>query len=245
MKKTNYLLLGCISFLLAGTPPARAQAPDELQAFQQAAGDRSALFRGRQAVRYTFQVNGNPYWYFPDFERGDILCEGNFYRDVPINIDAREQRALVQLSSGVFAVALSPAQAPSFTMGKRRFIGAGPGEALPEGFYEVFGNGPEHVYKHVVKYLNSSVANMNGDPIGYYDPDYKSHILRYFALRATYYFQDADGNISRFKGRGALLRKFPGRRKEIRQALQAAGMDRSSIPFDSYCEAVLNSASAR
>lgn len=244
MKKTNYLL-GSLFTLLVCILPAHAQAPDELQAFQQAAGDRSILFRGKQAERYHFLANGNPYWTDATFHRGDILCEGNLYRDVPLNIDARLQRVLVQLSASTLAVSLTPAQVPSFTIGDHRFIGTGPGQVLPEGFYEVIGNGPELVYKHVDKRLNSSTSNVNGDTIGYYDENYRTDVTRFFGRVATYYFQDAAGEISRFRGRNALIRKFPGRRKEIRQALRDARLDEPGTSFDTFCEAVLSIASSR
>lgn len=59
--KRLFLLLGSVLSLFAGTVTARAQASAELEAFQQAAGDRSILFRGMQATRYTFLANGHPY----------------------------------------------------------------------------------------------------------------------------------------------------------------------------------------
>jgi hypothetical protein len=241
MKKTIILTIGSIFALLAGSQPARAQVQDELQAFQQYAGDRSILYRGKQGTRYTFLANGHPYWSQPAYERGDILFEGNLYRNVPINIDAVAQRALVQMENSPFAVALTPEHTPSFTMGGRQFVGIGPDGALPEGFYEVFGDGPEHVYKHVIKQVNSNTQNVNGDIIGYYDPEYRSDVTRHFAIHKYYYFRDADGNFSRFKGRAALLRKFPDRKK-IRQGVSAIRGNQSDFSFDDFCKAVLYTA---
>lgn len=218
-------------------------AQDELDIFQEAAGDVSVLFRGKQATRYTFAYNGNPYWERPDFHRGDLFFEGNLYRNFLLNVDAREQRVLVRKSSGITAVSLTPLQTPSFTIGDRHFVGIGPGEALAEGFYEVFGTGEEQVYKHVEKVLNEAVADMNGSAIGYYDPGYRSDVYRYFAIKTTYYFRNAEGEFSRIRSRGSLLRKFPSNsRKEIRRAVKAAGIGSSKDQFDDYCKAVLNAA---
>ena len=236
-------LFSSVWLLLASGLCIQAQVSPERQAFQEAAGDRSILFRGKQASRYIFLANGNPYWENSTFKRGDILCEGNEYHDLPLNIDAHRQRVLVQLSSGLLSVSLTPSQVPSFTIDGHRFLGIGPGEDLSEGIYEIFGNGPEHVYKHVFKQLTSSTNNVNGDSIGYYDPDYRSDVTRYFARHTTYYFRDAQGALSRFRSKGALIRKFPGRRKEIRRALQEARLDAPGTSFDAVCEAVLNIAS--
>ena len=241
MKKTLLLTISGIFLLLTGSPAGRAQVPDELQKFQQTAGDRSILYRGKQAARYTVLANGHPYWSQPDFERGNISFEGNDYQNVAINIDALAQRALVQLNNSPFAVALTPEQTPSFTIGTRVFAGIGPGEALPEGFYEVFGDGPVHVYKNVTKVLNSNTTNVNGDIIGYYDPEYRSDVTRHFAIHKYYYFRDAEGNFSRFKNRASLIRKFPDRKK-IRQGVNAARANSPDFNFDDFCKAVLYTA---
>ena len=241
MKKVYLIVVG-LSALLAGGPPARAQAPDELQTFQGAAAERSILYRGKQAARYNFPANGNPYWERPEYRLGDVTFEGNLYRDVLLNIDALNQHALVQIVDGPFAVALPPSLTPSLTMGGRRFEGFGPDEALPEGFYEVLGQGPERVYKHVSKVLNSTIGNHNGDTIGYVDPNYRSDIMRHFAIRRTYYFRDREGNFSRIKNRRALIRKFPDRQRELRRAVQEATSGSRDLDFDSICEVILYAA---
>ena len=87
--------------LLLACMPARGQISHrpEIREYRDTAGDRSILYRGRQAPRYNFRANGHPYWSSPEFRQGDILCEGNFYEDVTVNIDAAAQLALVRISS--------------------------------------------------------------------------------------------------------------------------------------------------
>ena len=237
MKRAVLLTICSVSALLVGSLTAPAQVPAELEAFQAAAGARSSVFRGKQAARYTFPANGHPYWAQPAFETGDMIFEGNLYQHVVANIDAAEQRLLVRMTGSPVAIALAPAQVSSFTLGERRFVGIGPGESLPEGFYEVFGQGPEQVYKHVQKRLESSVNDVNGSTIGYYDEDYRPDVTRYFYYIATYYFRDAAGQFTPFKGRGALIRRFPDRKRQIRQGLRAAFAGRPD--FDTYCKMVL------
>lgn len=240
MKKSILTLIGSV-LLLAPCLPGRAQeAIPELLSFREAAGDHSILFRGRQAPRYLFPANGHPYWYHPDFERGDLVFEGNYYPNVSLNIDALSQQVLVHLEGSTFAVALSPELTPHFSIGERNFEGKGPGEDLPEGIYEVFGEGPERVYKHIWKVISFSVSNMNGKGIGYYDDNYREKLTRYFAYHQAYYFRDADGHFSRIGNRGSLLGKFPERKKEIRKALRAERIGGSRDAFDDFCKAVLN-----
>ncbi len=242
MKKAVIIAISSVFALLAGIQPARAQVPPELEIYQQKAGDRSILYRGKQGARYNVLANGHPYWSTTDFQSGDVLFEGNLYPNVSLNIDALAQRVLVQLANGPFAVALTPDLTPSFTMGGSRFVGIGPGGSLPEGFYEVFGEGPEQVYKQVTKMMNSNTQNVNGDTIGYYDENYRNDVTRHFAIHKSYYFRDAEGNFTRFKSRGALIRKFPERKKQIRQAVNAF-RQHSDLDFDGFCKLVLNTVS--
>ena len=238
---TRPFLLLVFLLLAAGIHvPAAAQERTELQAFQDAAGNRSILFRGKQAARYAFPYNGHPYWRETAFRPGDICFEDNEYHDILININAVSQLALVKLPDSMFSVSLSPSLTSSFTMDGRRYVGVGPGEALPEGVDEVIGKGPEQVYFRIMKTLASSTNIANGDPIGYYDENYRYEVLTYFAIHKFFYFKDAEGNFTRFRSRNALLGKFPGRKREIRQALRDR-LDTYERPsLETYCETFMN-----
>ena len=50
---------------------------------------------------------------------------------------------------------------------------------------------------------------------------------------------DGEGHVSRFRSKGNLLRKFPERRKEIRKAISAAGLDMPGVDLDTYCKELL------
>ena len=242
MKRLVSILSSSVLILLAFGAPARAQAPEpeEVKSYQDASGDRLILFRGKQAARYDFLANGHPYWSTREFIVGDLEFEGNRYYDVPLNIDAVEQTALVRMSNAWLIIALPPEQVTFLDFGGRHFVGVGPDDgALPAGFYQVLGQGPHQVYKHVSKVLRSSTNNANGDTIGYYDPDYRSDVLRHFAIKTEYYFRDSDGQFSRFKGRNALIRKFPERKREIRRAVAEMRAVLPDAGFDAICEEIL------
>ena len=238
MKKSIQLAICSVLALLAGSLTVPAQNRTELEAFQAAAGARSSIFRGKQAARYTFPANGHPYWVQPEYESGSMIFEGNYYQLDFANVDACEQRLLVKMLGSPVSVALSPSQVSSATLGERHFVGVGPDEGVPEGFYEVFGEGPEQVYKHVFKRLDSSVDNVNGTIIGYYDENYRPEVLRHFSYHASYYFRDAAGQFYPIKGRSALIRKFPDRKREIRRELRSSLAGRPD--YDTFCKQVLH-----
>ena len=241
--KRAYLFISSLCLLLVSGPAVRAQISSELLNFQQATGDQSILYRGKEAPRYNFPFNGNPYWENATFRTGDLVCEGKYYHDMSLNINAQKQLVLVQMNSSPQAIALTPSQVSSFTIDGRRFVCVAPGDVLPEGIYAIIGDGPVQIYKHVEKLLNFNTESVNGDPIGYYDPDYRYDVTRYFYIRSTYYFRDAEGHFSRFKNLGSLLRKFPGRRREIHRALDQMLPASPELSFDTYCELVLDIAS--
>lgn len=243
MNRLFCFLSSSFALLLTATS-IQAQIPPEVRTFQEAAGDRSVLYRGKQANRATFPANGHLYWETPEYVVGEIVFDDKCYGDVSLNIDAYAQCALARLSRGQVSVALPAERVSSLTFDGRRFVTvtSDPAGVLPDGFFEVLGTGPEQVYKHVVKHLSSSTVNVNGKAIGYYDENYNTNLTRYFSISTSYYFRDRDGHFTRFRTKGQLLRKFPDRRREIRRSLRAQGIDSFDVGFDAYCLAILNEA---
>lgn len=229
----------CLFLLAGGRDLAAQQHREETLSYQEEAGLQTALLRGKQAARYDFPANGNPYWISAAYSLGEIEVDGRRYYDIPFNIDAVAQRLMVRVGDSQVAVALPPARVQSIVSGDRQYRGIGADGPLPEGFYELIGTGPEQVFKNVTKTLNASPDNVNGERIGYRDPNYRTDVSRYFAIRQNYYFRDAQGVFRRVKGKAALLRCFGARQKDIRQALRASNVDGRVMDFDAYCRLVL------
>ena len=209
--KITYSLFVATCCLAVSCLTASAQESPEIKAFQEAAGRGAVLFRGKQANAYERPANGNPYWSSTTFVPGEIVFEDNLYYDVLVNIDAVTGEALVRKSDSPIAISLPSSEVSLIKTADAIFEGIGPDDPslLPEGFYEVLGDGPEKVYKRVTKKLQTNTQNMNGDPIGYYDPNYNFQLTNYYGILRTYYFKDADGVFTRIKGKKALLRQFP------------------------------------
>ena len=240
MNKTNRILLLCLALCACLTALAQ-QYPAEQRAFQDAAGSGSILFRGKQAKAYDRPANGNPYWSSAAFVPGEIVFEGNHYDDILVNIDAVEGKALVRRADNPVAVALPPDAVTAIHTQDAAYVGLGQDSGgLAAGFYEVIGEGPVKVYKHVTKRIQSSTQNVNGDPIGYYDPDYNPSHTYYYAISKAYYLVDASGNASRIRNKKSILRSFPEQRKNLRKALADARLDMPGTSFEDYCKAVLS-----
>ena len=228
--------LFAISCCLLFPMTAAAQAPPELRSFEQAAGNGSVLFRGKQADTYGNPANGNPYWSSTTFVPGEIVFEGRFYDDILVNIDAITGNVLVRKDGSPIAIELPEGSVSSIALGSIRFERVPDGvEGIPGGLYEILGDGDLKVYKHVTKQLKTGVQNMNGDPIGYVDPGYRSDINDYYAISRIYYLKDRDGRFSRIRNKRDLTKRFPERRSDIRKELSTSTLD-----FDAYCLRVLS-----
>lgn len=228
-------------FLALSSLYSSAQTTTELKAFENAAGNGSVLFRGKQANAYNHAANGNPYWSSTTFVPGEIVFEDRFYDDILVNIDAITDQVLVRKDGSPIAIALPVGSVSAITAGNSHFELVPEGvEGIPEGLYEVLGDGDQKVYKRVKKQLKTGTQNMNGDPIGYVDPGYRSDVHDYYAITRTYYFKDQEGRFSRIRNRRDLTRQFPERRSEIRKALASMGYNSHDTSFDTYCLGVLN-----
>ena len=238
--KYKILLVSCL-FVALSSLFASAQTTTELKAFENAAGNGSVLFRGKQANPYQHAANGNPYWSSTTFVPAEIVFEGRLYDDVLVNIDAITGQVLVRKDGSPIAIALPVGSVSTITTESGHFELVPDGvEGIPEGLYEILGDGGQKVYKHVKKQLKTGAQNMNGEPIGYVDPGYRSDVHDYYAISRTYYFKDLEGRFSRIRNKRDLVRKFPERRSEIRKAVSASGYELQGAGFDRYCISVLN-----
>ncbi|MBO6045373.1 MAG: hypothetical protein J6P69_05930, partial [Bacteroidales bacterium] len=121
-----------------------AQTTAELKAFENAAGNGSVLFRGKQANPYQHAANGNPYWSSTTFVPAEIVFEGRFYDDILVNIDAITDQVLVRKDGSPIAIALPVGSVSTITTENGRFERIPEGvEMIPEGLYEILGDGEQ------------------------------------------------------------------------------------------------------
>ena len=186
----------------------RAQQSPEYLTFIQDSGYKSVLFRGRIAQSYNATpYNGTYYWSSPEFQSGSVMYNGKLYTDVLLNIDANTQDLLVRSNPNTLPVILDREYVEYCYIGEDKFLNLrNLGIDAKEGFYQVLAEGSEPVYLHISKDYMNSTDNVNGDVIGYYDPNYNPKIYRYFNYDARYYVY-----------RGAKLKKI-GRRKALKLA---------------------------
>lgn len=176
----------------------------EFEAFQQAASYQSVLYRGRAPQLYTgLLYNGHYFWLTKEFLPGSLTFNGKHYTNVLLNIDACAQELLVQSKPGAPAVVVDRSRVTELEIGGQKFINlelAGQKGALP-GFYRIACEDPL-IYQRIDKRMNTSPENVNGDTIGYEDPDYRTDVLNYFARDERFYVLK-DGKLKKISRRKA------------------------------------------
>ena len=148
------------------------------------------LYRGRLPYYYNYKYNGTPFWQGNDFQKGNIFYNGKLYTDVLMNIDAFHQEVQVRESIISTPIVIYTDQVAWLKIGKKlfvnlRYLGY---DNAPEGFFEVDADGKDEAYaRQVTKTFRSNTSSVNGDQIGYVDPNYDYNVPYYFAYKVKYY----------------------------------------------------------
>lgn len=185
--------------------PGRAYAQQaEFDSFRKAASYQSVLYRGHAPRSYASVLyNGTYFWQTTEFLPGSVTFNGKHYTNVLLNIDAFAQELLVKSAPGAPAVVLNRSKVTGLEIDGRQFVNlelAGQEGALP-GFYCVACGNPL-IYQRIDKYYASSTDNVNGQAIGYEDPNYRTDVLNYFNMYQRFYVVK-DGRLKKIGKRKA------------------------------------------
>ena len=220
-----------------------AQVYDELDYFQSSAKELSTLFRGKQAEKYDFLHNGNCYWNGPRFGSGELVYLGKLYRNLELNLDAVLQTPLIKMNSSSISIALAADDVEHMVIDGSLFenLALSGKEGAEPGFYELLTEGGGYrLYKKVAKKMDSSVDNENGVGIGYSDPYYRTDVHTYFKYMPAFYLVQGSGPLVRIKNKGAMLKMFPERRKELKKYMNGLDNRDWGIYNEKYLVEVIN-----
>lgn len=212
--------------------------------YQQAAGQKSMLYRGMLSPQYRFVYNGTFYVERPEFESGQIMYNGRLYTDVLLNIDACRNVLVVNL--GGVCVDTETEYVEYAIIGGRRYIHLREGKNKPEAYFEVLHQGEMSFLKRVYKIYSVQSGDHNGEDIGYYDPKYKSRIGEngpevecFFARKCSYYIL-REGSLQKVTSKGAILKMADKSiRAEIKKMAVQRGLDGGNISLEQYGAGIL------
>lgn len=218
---------------------AWAQESDAYARFAKAAGFESTLFRGARPEVYPFAYNGHFYWKSPTFKEGRVLFNGKWYGPMMMNVNAHLQEVMLKPAGNRPSMSVSSDLVDEFYIGGVHFYNLEKKgyDGVQSGFYEVVFEGRDMLLKRIVKIQMENAANNNGMPIGYDDPNYKDHVLKFFQYNRAYYFL-RDGKLVQFKGKAALKGFYKDRKKDINAFVKSHGLRQAD--FEPYCKAVMD-----
>lgn len=188
-----------------------AQESTDFSIYMDTTGKNAVLFRGKRAFNYNMRYNGHCYWQTPEFQIGEIDYNGKHYEGVLMNIDAHRGEVLVKSTQSIMPIALITDAIDRFSIDGEQYVRP-EGErkkGIPDGFYQVLGNGDNIVYKKVHKNFTSNTNNNNGIAIGYEDPNYDVNVVSFFQYNVRYYILGKDGVLKKIGKRKA--KKLAGR----------------------------------
>lgn len=153
-----------------------------------------SVSRGAYAPVFGKRFNGTMYWDNQGFCRGDVFFDGRLYKDVLLNVDAREQQLQVTSKVGLRAVNPNRDLVAWFTRGGVRYVNLAyyGVKDCPEGYYVLCSdNRGKQYFKQVRKVWYVEAGDHNGvSSIGYDDEHYDLRNPGYFRIAVAYYTVD-------------------------------------------------------
>lgn len=223
MSKKSYALLAALLCVCASV---QAQTGDGTARFQETAGGRSAIFRGRQAVTYPFVFKGTYYLEDENFVKGDILYDGRLYHDILLNFDAYGKQIDVKSSTQTPPIMLNRGLVKWFRMNGSTFynLEAYGIQEAPEGFFETFRNPEgEIIFVQKLKLLHSN--------------SYTAEDIKNEFIPRTEYFRIKKGKFaSAQSNRKSSLESIPV--EDVLQSVSAGQVELSSATVASAARAV-------
>ncbi len=172
----------------------------EIQLYQQAAGDYAYLYQGHLEDELVQRVWANiPYLDTSEFRTGSICYSGLVYEGVPMRYDAHEQYVVV-MSPGKNAMVIpDQKQVEWFTLGGSRFV---PNEARGGFSREIFAGHRVCLLDHRYKTVGNNTENLG-------------KVYRSFDTRQQYYIVTDNGQLKPVRSLRQLSSMFPKFKHEL------------------------------
>jgi len=206
------------------------------------AQDYDSFFRGEVAPEYEFLFNGTYFWNDNLFKEGCTLYyDGKEYTNLTMNVDANLQQVLIRREGDAVPMTTQRDKVYWFKMQDTLYVNLNKMgyEDMPVGFYSVLHNDGSVLFKHVQKLRKSSVDNVNGAVIGYYDPHYKEKVITHFSKETTYW-HFLNGKFTQISTKKDLKALYPDKKKELNQVGKTIAPSFRSAHKDSYLTRIVS-----
>ncbi len=204
MKKT---LAGILLFIALGY--ANFGLSQEKYDYTGQVGLNAAIFRGPEAEKYPFKVEGTQYAYSEEFGLGRVLYNNVEYGNLLLNLSINKDELHLKIKESGIVMELDKRLVEDFTIGERKFVKVGQESGIggiPDGYYEVLYSKKDLLLKKSTKRIN--VRKHEGKGI------YREYekVDRYYAVK--------DGVAVQITKRGDFAKLYEERKKEIKDFIR-------------------------
>lgn len=206
------LLILCL--LISITSRAQKQAPDSTIAqlskengintyFGQMA-DHAPLYNGYEFVPYGLDIEGFPWFQYPDMQKGSVYYDGSLFRDVEMYYDLVGDQIVIKDFTKNYFISLVPEKVKFFNIGENHFqrFQEGNEYGLEKGFYHEVYKGKTTLlfrYKKKVQYRTTA----------------EKTVSRY-SQYSTYYVLN-NGNSFEISRKGDIIDAYRDKKNEIKK----------------------------
>lgn len=222
MIKTNALILVffslIISFSVVGQPIAkdtsfRVSFNNAASLYFETIGDNLPLYNGSEYIDYDTRINGHQYFGEGDYENGLINYDGLQYNGVPLIYDIVREKVIILRHNNYAKLELDNYKITEFCFLGHHFInirenGDKTLEIKP-GFYDLLYDGEVKVLAKRVKSIFEKISS--------------TQVNAEFQKNEKYYIQK-DNRYYQIKSKGAALKVYKDRKKEVSKFLRTNGI---------------------
>jgi len=169
------------------------------------------LFNGREHVNYHPSIEGNPYYFTTDWQKGNLVYRDILYKDVFLKYDLAADEVVVRHINGFTGVVLFTPRIRTFTLGDKLFVTlAGDDRSvIKTGLYEQLVKGNLSLYARRSRLLEEKIV---------------SAVLEQKFVNNDSYYLLKEGKYYPVKKESALLELTGERRGEIKAWMKASGI---------------------
>ena len=178
-----------------------------ISVFDKAIGEQSHLYNGKEYINYPYQFSdGHPFFLWDNWQKGTILYDGTFYKDVSILYDIVRDAVVILHFNNFTKISLIKEKVRSFTLPGHTFIqvfaDSSNSSFTTKGFYELLYAGKDSLLAKRTK--KTQILYRQAVPE-----------LQVFA-KDQYYFKKNNNNYA-VNNERSFLHQLDNKRKDIRK----------------------------
>ncbi len=188
--------------------------------YNQAMGQTSHLYNGREDVNYNFRLNGHPYFDGRDFKTGSVLYDGEVYENISLMYNLLSQELITKHYGGYIKIQLTKGKVKSFTIAGHSFVNislANDKKGVPIlQYYDLISDGNTKFIIYRNKIIDELITS-------------DSQVRRDVLERNELYILK-NGNLEKIHSKNSVLNVLKDKKKEIQNYMKESNINFKENP---------------